>query len=84
MVPFAQSRAADLANNPVLIVSGQRDPIIPESNSAKLAKLLTEAGANVQHPVLPVGHELSQSDLTIGREWIKTVHVLQKDPATLD
>ncbi len=75
MVPFAQSPKVNLASKPVLIVSGQRDPIIPASNSAKLARLLTEAGANVQHPVLPVGHELSQADLRIGQEWIKSARV---------
>ena len=61
---------ADLAGKPVLIVSGQRDPIIPQDNSAKLAALLTEAGADVQHDVLPVGHELSQSDLALAKAWL--------------
>lgn len=81
MVPFAQSPQADLTGKPVLIVSGQRDPIIPASNSAKLARLLTEAGANVQHPVLPVGHELSQADLQMAREWMKAVRFLRTEGA---
>lgn len=81
MVPIAQSPQADLAGKPVLIVSGQRDPIIPASNSGKLAKLLTEAGANVQHPVLPVGHELSQADLRMAQEWMKAVRFLRTEAA---
>ncbi len=83
MVPLAQPPAADLAGKPVLIVSGQRDPIIPASNSAKLAALLTEAGADVQHDVLPVGHELSQSDLRIGQEWIKDARFPRREGAAV-
>ncbi len=81
MVPLAKPPKADLANRPVLIVSGKLDPIIPASNSGKLAALLTSAGANVQHPVLPTGHQLSQADLTIAKEWIKAVCFLQTEAA---
>lgn len=79
MVPLSQPPQADLTDKPVLIVSGKLDPIIPASNSAQLAALLTSAGANVQHPVLPIGHQLSQADLTIGQEWIKAVRFLQTE-----
>jgi phospholipase/carboxylesterase len=82
MVPLSQPPHADLAGKPVLIVSGRHDPIIPASNAAKLAALLTDAGANVQHRVLPVGHQLSQADLTIGREWLSAAGFLQANPAT--
>jgi phospholipase/carboxylesterase len=44
--------------------------------------LLTDAGANVQHRLLPVGHQLSQADLTIGREWLSAVGFLQANQAT--
>ena len=83
MVPLAQPPAVTLSGTPVLIVSGQRDPIIPASNSAKLAALLTEAGADVQHDVLPVGHELSQSDLRIGQEWIKATRFPRREGAAV-
>jgi phospholipase/carboxylesterase len=73
MVPLSQPPRADLSGKPVLIVSGQHDPIIPASNAARLAALLKDAGANVQHRLLPVGHQLSQADLTIGREWMSAV-----------
>jgi len=72
MVPLSNPPHADLSGKPVLIVSGQHDPIIPASNSARLAALLTDAGAAVKHMTLPVGHQLSQADLTIGREWMTT------------
>lgn len=73
MVLLSQPPQADLGEKPVLIVSGKLDPIIPANNSMELATLLANAGANVQHPVLPTGHQLSETDLTIAREWIKAV-----------
>jgi phospholipase/carboxylesterase len=59
-----------------LITSGQRDPIIPASNAAELAGQLTHAGANVQHSVLPAGHELTQMDVTLAKEWMTTAVLL--------
>jgi phospholipase/carboxylesterase len=82
MVPLSQPPQADLSGKPILIVSGQHDPIIPASNAARLAALLTDAGASIQHQMLPIGHQLSQADLTIGREWMSAVGFLQKDAAT--
>ena len=55
---------------PILLLSGQADPIVPASNSAKLAALLSQAGARVEHKVLPAGHQLSQGDITLARNWI--------------
>jgi phospholipase/carboxylesterase len=69
MVPLREVPKTDLAGKPVLIVSGRSDPIIPPANSAHLAEMLTDAGADVQHRVLPAGHQLSQTDLTVAREW---------------
>jgi len=84
MVPLAQPPKADLAGKPILIVSGQHDPIIPPSNSAKLATSLTEAGADVQHSIMPTGHQLSQSDLSVARNWVAAVGALRADRATAD
>jgi len=72
MVPLTQPPKPDLARKPVLITSGQCDPIIPASNAAELARQLTRAGANAQHSVLPTGHELTQMDVTLAKEWMKT------------
>jgi phospholipase/carboxylesterase len=73
MVPLRAPPVADLAGKPVLIVSGQSDPIIPPSNSATLATTLANAGADVQHNVLPVGHQLSQADVTVAKAWLQGV-----------
>src|SRR5258706_3752174 len=82
MVPLARPPKANLAGKPVLISSGQRDPIIPASNAAELAAQLTRAGANVQHSVLPTGHELTQTDVTLAKEWMKTADL--PEAATLN
>jgi phospholipase/carboxylesterase len=70
MVPLRDVPKANLTGKPVLILSGQSDPIIPPDNSARLAALLTNAGARVQQCTLPIGHALSQADVTLAREWI--------------
>ena len=79
MVPLREPPAADLAGKPVLIVSGQSDPIIPPSNSQRLAVMLTKAGTDVQRRSLPVGHQLSQADLTIAKEWLANVETARRE-----
>ncbi|SFH71279.1 alpha/beta hydrolase [Bradyrhizobium sp. Gha] len=73
MVPLSEPPEASLNGEPVLLLSGQADPIVPASNSTKLAALLSEAGARVDHKVLPAGHQLSQADVTLARSWISDV-----------
>ncbi|SEM48158.1 alpha/beta hydrolase [Bradyrhizobium sp. OK095] len=73
MVPLSDPPKANLAGKPILLLSGQGDPIVPASNSAHLAALLSQAGASVTHKVLPAGHQLSQADVTLARNWIGNV-----------
>lgn len=70
MVPLADPPAADLARTPVLILSGAGDPIVPAENAARLAAMLADAGAAVEHRTLPCGHGLSQADLALAAAWI--------------
>lgn len=70
MVPLAEPPAASLVNKPVLLLSGAVDPIVPEENAARLAAQLSSAGADVEHRTLPVGHGLSQADLTLAARWL--------------
>ena len=69
MVPLTQPPPADLTGKPVLIVSGMRDPIIPPENVARLAALLKQHGAVVEHRILPTGHELSHADASLAQTW---------------
>ncbi|MBO4227435.1 alpha/beta hydrolase [Bradyrhizobium neotropicale] len=73
MVPLSDPPRPDLAGAPVLVAAGQMDPIVTASNSAKLAEILGDAGADVTHRTLPAGHQLSQADLVLTREWLERV-----------
>jgi len=70
MVPLGDPPRADLTGTAVLVASGQRDPIVPAANGERLAAMLATAGADVERRVLPSGHELSQADLTLARNWL--------------
>ncbi|WP_222183523.1 alpha/beta hydrolase [Geminicoccus harenae] len=70
MVPLAEPPEASLDGKPVLLLSGAADAIVPEENAARLAAQLSAAGAAVEHRVLPVGHGLSQADLTLTARWL--------------
>jgi phospholipase/carboxylesterase len=71
MVPLAEAPTANLAGKPVLILSGQADPIVPAENAARLAAMLESAGAAVRHETVPSGHNLSQSDVALAKAWIE-------------
>ncbi|OAF10594.1 hydrolase [Bradyrhizobium centrolobii] len=73
MVPLTDPPKAELDGKPVLLLSGQADPIVPATNSARLAALLSQAGASVTHKVLPAGHQLTQTDVALARDWIGNV-----------
>jgi phospholipase/carboxylesterase len=55
---------------PVLILSGRRDPLVAAEGAARLAAMLEETGALVQHEIVPAGHELSPADVNIARDWV--------------
>src|SRR4051812_13611063 len=69
MVPLADAQAGDLHGKGVLLLSGAADPIVPADNAARLAAILKDAGATVDHRLLPVGHGLSQADVTLAKAW---------------
>ncbi|HEY8612105.1 MAG TPA: alpha/beta hydrolase, partial [Roseomonas sp.] len=70
MVPFRDPPAARLDGTKVLLLSGTADPVVPAANSAALAALLNDAGATVTHHALPLGHGLSQMDVSLTRDWL--------------
>ncbi|MGV7212331.1 alpha/beta hydrolase [Bradyrhizobium sp. UFLA05-112] len=70
MAPLARPPQADLAGKSVLLLSGQHDPIVPPGNVGGLARTLAASGARVESRVLPVGHQLSQLDVNLAREWL--------------
>jgi phospholipase/carboxylesterase len=70
MVPLSFQPMAKIAA-PVLIVSGEIDPMMPLARAEKLAADLKSAGADVQHELLPTGHGLTQNDLTLATRFLK-------------
>ncbi len=71
MTPFADAEASRLGGKPVLILSGARDPMVPADNAARLASLLQQAGAGVEHRIVQAGHDLSQADIALARAWLE-------------
>ena len=45
--------------------------IAPLANAARLKAMLEQAGAQVDHRILPGGHELSQDDVDLARAWLQ-------------
>lgn len=69
MMPFTDAPRSSLAGKPVLVLSGALDPIVPAANAEGLACQLEDSGAQVEHRVLPAGHNLGQADLGLLRNW---------------
>lgn len=70
MVPFEPEQLPDLAGAPVLIASGDSDPIIPLENAERLAALLTRAGAKVHRHVEAAGHSLTPETVAATQGWL--------------
>jgi phospholipase/carboxylesterase len=72
MTPLSNTQGPrGLAGKAALIVSGARDPIASPANAARLKTTLEQAGAEVEHRILPGGHELSRDDVALAREWLE-------------
>ncbi|MBX3133476.1 MAG: alpha/beta hydrolase [Gemmatimonadaceae bacterium] len=70
MVPLEPEPLPDLSGTRVFIAAGEQDPIIPPSNSQRLAELLQSAGADVTLHWSPVGHQLTRADVDASRAWL--------------
>lgn len=70
MVPLMPDPLPSLNGTPVFVSGGERDPLIPVEGTERLADLLRDAGADVTLVWQPVGHQLTQADVTQAREWL--------------
>jgi phospholipase/carboxylesterase len=66
MTPLRDPPKSTLSGKPVLILSGVNDPIAPRDNAARLATMLTAAGADVRHETLSASHAMTQQDMLLG------------------
>jgi len=73
MVPLEVETLPDLSGKEVLIVAGERDPIVPRMNVLSLATMLETAGASVDLQWHPGGHGLSQREQYVTAAWLARV-----------
>jgi phospholipase/carboxylesterase len=69
MVPIDEPVHGRLDAKPILIISGKHDMIVPLANAKRLATILKEAGADVDHQSLPAGHALTEQDMDAAKRW---------------
>ncbi len=61
----------DDKHTPVFMSNGASDPTIDQSDTRAYADILKKGGYEVSSVSLPVGHQLSQQDLTLALTWYK-------------
>lgn len=70
MVPFEPKERTLLRNTNILITAGRRDPMVPAGQAQRLADIYAESEADVTLNWQPGGHELTQSELDIVKNWL--------------
>jgi phospholipase/carboxylesterase len=70
MVPLIPDILPDLSSVRVWIGAGDQDPIVPASETKRLAELLRHAGADVTIRFAQAGHGLTDNDLEAARYWL--------------
>jgi len=70
MVPLDPPSLPDLGGKRVLMAEGRMDPLIPAENAARLAEMLSAAGAEVTLRWRNAGHGLTGDDVEDAKQWI--------------
>jgi phospholipase/carboxylesterase len=71
MVPFIpDDPLPDLLEKKIIILSGQYDPIVSKKQAEDLFSLLKNSGAKVEMQWQAAGHEVTQNDVQIAKEWL--------------
>lgn len=70
MVPLDPDKLPNLSSVRVWIGAGDQDPIVPASETKRLAELLRRAGADVTIRYFQSGHELTSQDIEAARNWL--------------
>jgi predicted esterase len=70
LVPIVPEPLPDLKGVPVLVISGQYDPIIPADEALQLVTMLRNAGAQVSFSLENTGHGLTAGTMEIARRWL--------------
>lgn len=59
-----------LEHRAVLLVAGDRDPLVPLSSTEELARMLRERGAEATVLVLSADHRLGGEDINVAHRWL--------------
>ena len=70
MVPLHPEKEPNLSSVRVWIGAGDQDPIVPSSDTERLAEVLRRAGAEVTIHFTKAGHGLTNNDVEAARHWI--------------
>jgi predicted esterase len=78
MVPFIPDAPPPSSGAVVLLSNGSADPLIPATETERLASLLRTTGADVTVEIQPAGHQLTQRDVTRAREWLASLKLAER------
>ena len=70
MVPFSPDSLPDLLGKPILMICGERDPMVPMVNAQTLATMYEAAGADLEVHWHAGGHNVSSVELNVASAWI--------------
>jgi predicted esterase len=71
MVPNVPSVEPSLRQKRILLLGGERDPIIPAAETDRLAEMFQRFGACLERFTHHGGHELGSDDLAAARAWLQ-------------
>ncbi|CAN5604568.1 alpha/beta hydrolase [soil metagenome] len=72
MVPLQPESLPMLEGKPILMVCGERDPIVPRSNAQALATMFETAGADLTLHWHPGGHSFGPQERNVVSSWLAT------------
>ncbi len=78
MMPFEPDALPDLKATPVLLLSGEADPIVPDASRDRLAAVLAQSHAPVSYEIVPAGHNLTRQDLALAANWLEEFDLEKK------
>jgi phospholipase/carboxylesterase len=71
MAPFKLMPNVDLNQKPILLLNGAQDQIITPAATNHLVNTLKNSNAKLTSEILPTGHGLSQTDITLTTKFLK-------------
>jgi predicted esterase len=75
MVPIVPDSLPSLPGTPVLVSNGRTDPIVSREETERLTALLQQTGCQVTLVWQPAGHNLTEQDVMVAREWMASVRL---------